>query len=88
MSWRDRAPRGAGPPPKSLDFIASMMFVVDGADTSGKEYVKVYDRLVQGERVQATVPLHRHALAFLQRNGHVTYNKETGRWSPVIKESP
>jgi len=85
MSWRDRAPRGSSPPKLTLNTIETMLFVVDGADVSGKEFVKVYKCLARNERLEDS-PVVRHALAYLQKHGHVVYDHKAGRYA-VAKES-
>jgi hypothetical protein len=78
MSWKDRAPKGSGPPKKTLSYISGMLFVVDGYDIPGKEFVKVHEMLQRGEPLPNTKVVH-HALLFLRENGHVVLENRVWR---------
>ena len=84
MSWKSRA--SGGPPKKSLTYLEQAVFVIDGFDVSGKEFVKVYENLRQGIAPQGT-RLHRDAIRWLQANGHVIFDTKERRYVAVTKES-
>lgn len=82
MSWKTRA--SGGPPKKSLAYLDQAVFVINGFDVSGKEFVKVYKNLQQGIAPQDT-RLHRDAIRWLEANGHVTFDVKERRY--IAKES-
>lgn len=84
MSWKSRAT--SGPPKKSLAYLDQAVFVIDGFDVSGKEFVKVYENLRQGIAPQDT-RLHRDAILWLRSNGHVIFDNKERRYVAVTKES-
>jgi hypothetical protein len=66
-----RRPRFS-PPKKSLAYLDEAVFVVDGQEVKGQEFVKVYERAAAGQVFPGRRPaVERHALAWLVAQGHL-----------------